>query len=315
MNKVGIVLVALRVQRLLYAKSADYVGGAVVIVATIQAFRVEETEGRKVYDSNGDLMDHFTGISEDLRNSLEIGPSGDPVPSLANVLRLHRPMVIVDEAHNARTNLSFDTLSRLNPSLIVEFTATPVTPDEHNPEKGIYASNVLHHVSAAELRAADMIKLPIILRGRPDPKETIGDAIAWLDELVSIAKAEEAETRECVRPVMLVQAEPRSKDKLTLHPEEVKKLLITDFRVPEDHIALATGEAREIHGIDLFDRDCAIRFIITQQALREGWDCSFAYVLCSVAEQKSPRSVEQILGRVLRMPRATRKMREELNRA
>ncbi|WP_045838208.1 DEAD/DEAH box helicase [Hyphomicrobium sp. 99] len=299
----------------LYSKRADYDGGAIVIVATLQAFRIEETEGRKVYEANGELMDHFSGVAEGLRGKLETGPSGDPLPSLANVLRLHRPMVIVDEAHNARTSLSFDTLARLTPSLIVEFTATPVTPEEHNPAKGIYASNVLHHVSAAELKAADMIKLPVILRGRPEPRDTIGDSIAWLDELAATAGAEEAETGEFVRPVMLVQAEPKSKDKPTLHAEEVKKLLVEDFRVPPEHIALATGDAREIDGVDLFDRDCKIRFIITQQALREGWDCSFAYVLCSVAEQKSPRAVEQLLGRVLRLPRAKRKRREDLNRA
>ncbi len=299
----------------LYAKRADYDGGAVLIVATIQAFRVEETEGRKVYEANGELMDHFTGLPERLRAGMDLSPSGDPAPSLANVLRMHRPMIIVDEAHNARTPLSFDTLARLNPSLIVEFTATPVTPDEHKPEKGIYASNILYHVSAAELKAADMIKLPVILRGRPDPRETIGDAIAWLDELARIAAAEESETGEFVRPVMLLQAEPNSKDRQTLHAEEVKKLLIDDFRVPPEHVALATGDAREIDGVDLFDRDCKLRFIITQQALREGWDCSFAYVLCSVAEQKSPRAVEQLLGRILRLPHARRKRREELNRA
>jgi len=299
----------------LYAKRADYDGGAVVIVATIQAFRVEETEGRKVYEANGELMDHFSGLAEGLRTALEIGPSGEPVPSLANALRLRRPMVIVDEAHNARTNLSFDTLARLNPALILEFTATPVTPEEHRPEKGIYASNVLHHVSAAELKAVDMIKLPVILRGRSDPKETIIDAIAWLDELASLAGAEQEETGEFTRPVMLIQAEPKSKDRQTLHADEVKKLLLQDFRVPEEHVVIATGETKGLDGVDLFDRDCKVRFIITQQALKEGWDCSFAYVLCSVAEQKSPRAVEQLLGRVLRLPRATRKRREDLNRA
>ena len=299
----------------LYAKRADYDGGAVVIVATIQAFRVEETEGRKVYEANGELMDHFSGLADGLRAILEKGPSGDPVPSLANVLRARRPMVIVDEAHNARTDLSFDTLARLNPALIVEFTATPVTPQEHKPDKGAYASNVLHHVSAAELKAADMIKLPVILRGRSDPKDTIGDAIAWLDELGALAGVEEKETGEFIRPVMLIQAEPKSKDKPTLHAEEVKKMLVEDFRAPEDHIVIATGETKGLEGVDLFDRDCKVRFVITQQALKEGWDCSFAYVLCSVAEQKSPRAVEQLLGRVLRLPRATRKNRENLNQA
>jgi len=299
----------------LYAKRADYDGGVVVIIATIQAFRVEDTEGRKVYEANGELMDHFTGLASGLRDALDIGPSGDPVPSLANVLRLRRPIVIVDEAHNARTDLSFDTLARLKPSLIVEFTATPVTPEESKPEKGIYASNVLHQVSAAELKAAEMIKLPVILRGRANHTETIGDAIAWLDELADTARAEERATGEFIRPVMLVQSEAKSKDKITLHAEEVKKLLIHDFRVPEAHIVIATGDTKGLDGVDLFDRDCKVRFIITQQALKEGWDCSFAYVLCSVAEQKSPRAVEQLLGRVLRLPRAARKGHENLNRA
>lgn len=303
------------VQDALYAKRADYDGGVVVIVATIQAFRVEETEGRKVYEANGELMDHFTGLADGLLGSLETGPSGEPVKSLANVLRLRRPMVIVDEAHNARTDLSFDTLARLKPSLIVEFTATPVTPEEHKPDKGMYASNVLHHVSAAELKAAEMIKLPVILRGRSDPRDTIGDAIAWLDELTATAGAEEKATGKFIRPVMLLQAEPKSKDKPTLHAEEVKKLLIEDFRVHDEHIVIATGDSKGLDGVDLFDRDCKVRFIITQQALKEGWDCSFAYVLCSVAEQKSPRAVEQLLGRVLRLPRASRKRNEDLNRA
>jgi len=303
------------IQDALNAKRADYDGGAVVIVATIQAFRVEKTEGRKVYEANGELMDHFSGMANEQRAILEAGPSGDPLPSLANVLRMRRPMVIVDEAHNARTDLSFDTLGRLSPSLIVEFTATPVTPDEHKPEKGIYASNVLHHVSAAELKAEEMIKLPVILRGRSDPRDTISDAMAWLDELSATARAEEGLTGEFVRPVMLVQAEPRSKNKPTLHADEVKNLLVEDYRVPDEHIVIATGDSKGLDGVDLFDPDCKVRFIITQQALKEGWDCSFAYVLCSVAEQKSARAVEQLLGRVLRLPHAKRKHHEDLNRA
>ena len=74
--------------------------------------------------------------------------------------------------------------------------------------------------------------------------------------------------------------------------EEVKKLLLEDFRVPETHVVIATGETKGLDGVDLMARDCAVRFVITQQALKEGWDCPFAYVLCSVAEQKSARAVE-----------------------
>ena len=314
-ERFGENLRVMTVSEALYAKRADYDGGACIIVSTLQAFRREETEGLKVYEPNGELMDHFSGLADRLRALLDKGPGSDPVPSLANVMKLRRPVVIVDEAHNARTGLSFDVLARLAPSLIVEFTATPVTPDKADMAKGVVASNILYQVSAAELKTAQMIKLPVVLRGRADANDTIADAIGWLDELVKIAAAEEAETGEFIRPIMLLQAERKSKTEKTLHAEEVKRILVENFRQPEGHIALATGEADEITGVDLFARDCKTRFIITQSKLREGWDCSFAYVLCSVAEQKSATAVEQVLGRILRLPGAKWKNREDLNRA
>jgi type III restriction enzyme len=301
------------VNEALYAKRADYDGGAVIIVATIQAFRVDNKEGRKVYESNGELMDHFTEIPPELRPFLERGDRGEIAYSLANVFRLRRPLIIADEAHNMSTSLSFDTLGRLSPSAIVEFTATPTTHAEHNPARGKFASNVLYHVSAAELKAADMIKLPVVLRGRADARETIADAIGGLHQLQDKAQQELSTTGEFIRPVMLLQAEARSSTQETLHAEKLKTVLIKDFRVPESEIALATGDARELDDVNLFDPDCPITFIITQQALKEGWDCSFAYVLCSVSNQRSVRSVEQLLGRVLRLPRASRKRDEDLN--
>jgi type III restriction enzyme len=127
-------------------------------------------------------MDHFSRLPDGLWHELEKAPAGDPVPSLANVFRLRRPMVIVDEAHNARTALSFEVLARLAPALIVEFTATPVTPDKADAANSAIPSNVLHQVSAAELNADEMIKLPLVLRGGPDPNDTIADAIGWRDE-------------------------------------------------------------------------------------------------------------------------------------
>jgi len=314
-DRFGENLRVMTVGEALYAKRADYDGGACVIVCTLQAFRREETEGLKVYEANGELMDHFTDLPDGLRHLLDKGPGGAPIPSLANVLRIRRPVVVVDEAHNARTDLSFEVLARLAPSLIVEFTATPVTPAQANAVKGLIPSNILHQVSAAELKTAEMIKLPVVLRGRPDPNDTIADAIGWLDELAATSAEEEADTGEFIRPIMLLQAERKSKTEKTLHAEEVKRILIDNFRQPAEHIALATGETDEITGQDLFARDCNIRFIITQAKLREGWDCSFAYVLCSVAEQKSATAVEQILGRILRLPNAKWKKRPDLNRA
>jgi type III restriction enzyme len=101
-------------------------------------------------------MDHFSRLPDGLWHELEKGPAGDPVPSLANVFRLRRPMVIVDEAYNARTDHSFEVLARLAPALIVEFTATPVTPDKADAANSAIPSNVLHQVSAAELNAEEI---------------------------------------------------------------------------------------------------------------------------------------------------------------
>ena len=95
----------------------------------------------------------------------------------------------------------------------------------------------------------------------------------------------------------------------------LKKHLLEVENVSESAIAIATGDMRELDGIDLFDPSCPIEYVITIEALKEGWDCSFAYVFCSVSRIKSAVDVEQILGRVLRMPYATRRKAAELNRA
>jgi len=58
-----------------------------------------------------------------------------------------------------------------------------------------------------------------------------------------------------------------------------------------------------------------VRYIITVKALKEGWDCSFAYVLCALANTRSNTEVEQLLGRVLRMPYAKSRTQPELNQA
>ena len=112
-------------------------------------------------------------------------------------------------------------------------------------------------------------------------------------------------------PSCLFQAQSIHGDDINV--EALKQSLIADFKVPEEQIAIATGTTREIQGVDLFDAACPIRFIITVKAIAEGWDCSFAYVLCSVSEISTARSVEQLLGRILRLPRAAKKKREALN--
>lgn len=159
-----------------------------------------------------------------------------------------------------------------------------------------------------------MIKMPIRLETRPNWKELLADAVAMLSQLDQAARLEQQETGEYVRPIMLLQAQPRRKDQPTLTVEVVKECLLKDHGIPPQEIAIATGSEWELED-DLLTPKSRVRFVITVQALREGWDCPFAYMLCSVAEVRSTTAVEQILGRVMRLPGAQRKRRGELNLA
>lgn len=297
----------LDISQALYLQASVADGQTVVIVSTMQAFRVDDTEGRKVYDQSGHLDHHFAAIRPKQAARLECYENGKPIPSLANVLKLRRPIVIVDEAHNARTELSFATLARFAPSCILEFTATPDT--EKQP------SNVLYRATAAELKAEEMIKIPIKLETHPDWKQLLTDAVAVRAGLEKAAALEQQQTGEYIRPVMLMQAQMRRRGREVISPEVIKRALMDDHLVPVNQIAIATGEIKELEGVDILTTDCELRFVITVEALREGWDCPFAYVLYTVAENYSSKAVEQILGRVLRMPQAKTKQQDPLNHA
>lgn len=297
----------LAVEGALNVRRAQLDGETNIIVTTMQAFRVEDTVGRRVYKESGYLMDHFSGIPPHVAATLEKGEGGNTIHSLANVLRLRRPIIIVDEAHNSRTTLSFETLARFNPSCIIEFTATPAKEDR--------ASNVLYSASAADLKSAQMIKIPLRLVARLEWKELLSDAIHCRNLLETKANLERQQTGEYIRPIMLVQAQAQRYGQETLSVEVVKQCLMTDHRIPEEQIAIATGVTRELDGINISAVDVPIRYVITIAALREGWDCPFAYVLCSVVESRSATAIEQILGRVMRLPSATWKVHEELNMA
>ena len=192
--------------------------------------------------------------------------------------------MIVDESHHAKTNLSVEMLKNFSPSFILELTATP----KEN-------SNVISYVPAWKLKSAGMVKLPVIVYNRHTQKEVISDAISFRDRLEKISAAEK------IRPIILFQAESKGKgDRITF--EKIKTELIKNFDIPAEQIAIKTAEINDLKNVDLMAENCPIRFIITINALKEGWDCPFAYILASLANRNSAVDVEQILGRILRRP-------------
>jgi type III restriction enzyme len=271
-----------------------------VIVITIQSLRTSNTDGRKAYAHSENFESHFAHIPADTLG-LERTEDGRIKFSFVNLMAFHRPLVIVDEAHKAGTNLSFDMLAALRPACIVEFTATPNT----DPRTG---SNVLYRASAAQVKGAQMIKLPIVLTEHPDWRSAVHDAIETRSRLAETALADP----RYIRPLTLFQAQDRGQE---VTVEVLKQYLIENENIPAEKIAVATGAQRELDSLNLFDPACVVDFIITVEALKEGWDCSFAYVLCSVANIGSATDIEQLLGRVLRMPYAEERSQPALNRA
>lgn len=283
-----------------------------VIVATRQAFQVRDSDSRKVYESSGALMHHFDNLSQQQRSELMV--EGETIPfSLANVLRLRRPFVIVDEAHNNRTELAFDMLSRFRPSGIMELTATPDM--EKTP------SNVLHSVGAAELKAEEMIKLPVLLETEGNWQQCLADAITRRDGLQKLADDDQRAGAAYLRPIVLIQAEPRRAGVETRDYEAVRKELIENQNIPPDQIVVATGDEKGLEKVDaeyakgISDPNCPVKYVITQRALAEGWDCPFAYVLVSIASLQSDTAVEQLLGRILRQPDARHRTNKVLNQS
>ncbi len=270
-----------------------------IIVSSLDAFRKEKTKQSKykVYQENGSLLDHFQDMAEN--DILEKDEEDTVINSLANVVRMSNPLVIVDEGHKTTTQLSIDFLKDLNPSFIIEYSATP---------RG--NSNILIDVSASELKEEHMVKIPLVLESAVRWQNALENGIEKRNELEKITKKLKG---EYIRPIALLQAQADTGE-TSVTVETIKNFLL-ECKIPEEHIAIKTSKKNELEGVDLTSRSCEIRYIITVSALAEGWDCSFAYVLVSVANLGARVAVEQVIGRVIRMPQAKKKSVEELNRS
>jgi len=264
-----------------------------VVVMSFDSLKATNKENRKAFQENGYLASFITGEGEDVEPLEGTDPS-----ALINVMRGLKPVVVVDESHNAESSLSVDMLRNLNPSFIFDLTATP----RDN-------SNIISYVDALRLKKQNMVKLPVIVANQRTQADVINAALNMRRQLEEFAKKAEAKGGGYIRPIVLFQAEPKTKDDTTTF-EKVREILL-DLNIPPEHIAIKTANVNELKGVDLLSRQCEVRYIITVNALKEGWDCPFAYVLATLANKSSVVDVTQILGRVLRMP-YTRKHSVEL---
>ena len=239
--------------------------------------------------------------------------------SLGNVMRLVKPVVIMDEGHHAYSETALATLDGFNPSFLLELSATPRGKIVDKSSRTL-GSNILVDVRGADLDEAEMIKLPINVEVKPWAgwQACLAAAVERLDGLAREAALLLADNARYIRPILLVQVESTGRDQLeagTIHADHAKAYLL-QLGFSEAQIAIKTSEQNDLkqpENLDLLSPACEVRAIITKQALSEGWDCPFAYVLCALAAGRSLTALTQLVGRILRQPHTAKTARDALN--
>ena len=147
-----------------------------VLVLIKASISTSKKEMRKVFaDSGGNIVMHFPAEDDpdahkalkqrcpNLEMLAEDDERGEYLTktSLANLIRLQEPPIILDEGHKAISELARDMLQDCNASIVVELSATP--------QKN---ANIICRVSGDELLKEGMIKLPI--NSESDPQRTFG---------------------------------------------------------------------------------------------------------------------------------------------
>ena len=269
-------------------KPTDITENLSVAVFCYASIRTNPTkkDDKKIYQENGNLI----AFSE-FFNDRDLLLADTPESALMQVIRQMSPVVVVDESHNAKSELSIAMLKNLNPSFVLSMTATPTE-----------RANIISYVNARELKRENMVKLPVIVYNRPDRASVIYDAVKLRGVLEKKAKDEQVGGGSHIRPIVLFQAQPKhSEDAATF--DKIKAKLV-NMGIPAEEIAIKTANKDELKTTNLMAANCPIKYIITVNALKEGWDCPFAYILASLANKTSTVDVEQIVGRILRQPYA-----------
>ena len=248
-----------------------------IFVFCIDSLRARKKEDKKVYEGNGNLLSWS--------KLLDIDDNSEEEVFLMKVIQFLHPLVIIDESHNAVSELSKEMLTLLNPSFILDLTATPRA-----------GANIISFIQAYQLKNENMVKLPVIVKNCGSKDTLLSEVIDMRNALENKAK----KNPKYIRPIALIQAETRTGNAEKTF--ETIKAELVEKGIKEEQIKIKTAEINELKNIDLSLESCQVRYVITVNALKEGWDCPFAYILASYADRSSAVDVEQILGRILRLP-------------
>lgn len=287
----------------------DIANNLVILFVMIQSVsRANNKEALKVFQDSGGYEGFFPPDNRyDLHEKIiEQFPNVDffddwghkaVKSSLGNAIRVSKPLIIIDEFHKVFTKTAKNTIDNLNPEMILGFSATP--------KKGM---NIISRVSGLELKEEEMIKLDMHIIPPPndnnDWKEMLRRIKEHREHLEDAAMHYQKESGRYIRPMALIQAERTGKEqrgKKEVHALDVKEYLI-ELGVNADQIAIKSSSQNDIEDLNLLSRDVEIRYIITKEALKEGWDNPFAYILGIIPNAQSSSSMTQLVGRILRQP-------------
>jgi len=305
-----------------------------VMILMLQAGNRQNKDTLRMFRDRGDVHGFFAPEGDQAAHARELAaiPNLDGYQdmfpmvkdSLGNALRKIRPVVVMDEGQKATSDLAHETLHGFNPIFVLELTATPKDVTERRGEGARPAryANLLVDVTGRELHAEDMIKMPLNLDPRQgtDWRGTLTASLGRLNALQAEANDYGADRGALgyIRPIMLVQVERTGKDQRDghhIHAEDVKDWLLQS-ELDEAEVAIKTAEQNDLNqpeNLDLLSPTNRVRVIVTKAALQEGWDCPFAYVLCSLAAASNLSAMTQLVGRILRQPYALKTGNPALN--
>lgn len=296
-----------------------------ILIVQLASTNRETKEQLKFFrDSGGNIVQHFPSednpkahrkLKDEIRNLDLIADDPDRgecliATSVGNLVRLCKPVVILDEGHKATSQLARDTIEGFNASIVVELSATP--PKD---------ANIISRVTGDELLREEMIKLPmnIASSGISNWKDLLTRA---RDKRVALAEkaaqfARKRPDQKVIRPIVLVQVERTGddqRDQKLIHSEDVREFLIERLSISTAAVVVKSSARDElVEHTDLLAEGCPVEWIITKSALQEGWDCPFAYILVSLNKTGSGQSMTQLVGRILRQPFQERTEFDELN--
>lgn len=312
---------------------ADVDANLCIMVLMLQSSNRQNQDSLKLFKDRGDVhgftaaegeQDQHRALLELIPNlsQYDLGDGGPAWPmvkdSVGNALRIIRPVVVMDEGQKATSALAFQTLYGFNPTFVLELSATPKDVREQKATATVEAlparaANVLVEIAGRELEQEGMIKMPLNVQPvqSTDWQDALRASLDRVNALDASAKAYRADGGGYIRPILLVQAErtgAEQRDGQFIHADDVKAWLLA-AGLDDAEVALKTSEVNDLdkpENADLLSPLCRVRVIITKAALQEGWDCPFAYVLCSLAASGNESAMTQLVGRILRQPHATR---------